>query len=269
MASKNLEVNIDKSVYLLACKRKNMKKIRAELSKNPLRYKGSNLKEKWLGSVINVSGVKESSISTISERKYRIYNIINETIAIVEDSRLNRLGGLKCAKQIWELAILPSLLNSAETWPIQDLKIQKSLEDFQSSLYRGLLSVPKSCPLPSLTYESNSWLMKYRVYSKVLNFAKHIHCQNEETNLSKQILTEQIANEWPGLAKQAISICKELNISGLFDPMVNKKQFKVIVKRVCKSRNEEELKGQIHIFTKMSALRDEVIKGNSYFFEER
>ena len=215
-----------------------------------------------------MSGVKESTISTINERKCRIYNVINETIAIVQDSRLNKLGGLRCAKEIWELAILPSLLNSAETWPIQDAKIQKSLEDFQSSLYRGLMAVPKSCPLPSLTYESNSWLMKYRVYSRVLNFVKHIHCHNEETNLSKQILSEQILKEWPGLAQQAKSICEELEISGLFDPMVNKKQFKLIVKKVCKQRNDDELKAQIYTYKKMSALKDEVRKGNEYFFNE-
>ena len=227
MASKALQVNIDKSVYLLACKKRNVEKIRTELSKSPLRYNKSELKEKltekWLGSIINVSGVRESALSTINERKYRIHNIINETIAIMEDSRLNRLGGLKCAKEIWELAILPSLLNSSETWPIKDTKIQQLLEDFQSKLYRGLMAVPKSCLLPSLTYESNSLLMKYRVYSRVLNFIKHIHCHDEETNLSKQVLTEQISNDWPGLFQQAKCISEELNISGLLDPIISKK----------------------------------------------
>ena len=134
MASKALQVNIDKSVYLLACKKRNVEKIRAELSKSPLRYNECDLKEKltekWLGSVINVSGVRESAISTISERKYRILNIINETIAIIEDSRLNRLGGLKCAVDIWNLAIIPSLISCSEVWTIMDKNIQKSLEDF-------------------------------------------------------------------------------------------------------------------------------------------
>ena len=98
--------------------------------------------------MINSSGNRESTLSTITERKFRIYNIINETIAIVEDSRINQPGGIKCAKEIWELAILPSLLNNSEIFAIEDPKIQKSLEDFQSTFYRGLLAVPKSCPSP-------------------------------------------------------------------------------------------------------------------------
>ena len=80
-------------------------------------------------------------------------NVINETIAIVEDCRLNRMGGLKCSKEIWELAIIPALLNNSETFSIHDNVVQKTLEDFQSKLWRGLLALPKSSPLPSLTYE--------------------------------------------------------------------------------------------------------------------
>ena len=100
MASKALEVNIDKSVYLLAGRKKNVEKIRQELEREPLLYKGSKIKErkteKWLGQMINGAGLKESTISTINERMFRIFNIINETISIVEDSRMNRLGSLRC-----------------------------------------------------------------------------------------------------------------------------------------------------------------------------
>ena len=83
LGSKTLDANIDKSVYLLAAKRKNLKKIREKLEKNPLIFKGQRVKEKmtekWLGSTINTTGQKGSSISTINERKHRILTIINET----------------------------------------------------------------------------------------------------------------------------------------------------------------------------------------------
>ena len=201
MDSKTLDVNIDKSVYLIVAKKSNVERIRAEITKRQLCYKGSVLKEKltekWLGQVINAAGIKESTMSTIQERKYRIHNIIHETKAIVEDCRMNKIGGLKCSKEIWELAILPSLLNNAEVWHIQDQKIQKSLEDFQFLFYRGILALPKSCPLPALAYESDSQLIKYRVYNKIINFVKHVHCHDEESNLSKQILLKQLANDWP------------------------------------------------------------------------
>ena len=223
--------------------------------------------EKWLGSIVNAAGIKESCVSTINERKFRTLNAINEIIAIVEDCRINRLGGLKCAKDIWEIAVLPALLNNSEFFNINDPKIDKLLEDFQSILWRGLLQVPKSCPLPSLTYESNSLLLKYRIYSKILNLTKHIHSHDQQV-LSKQIMDEQMSNNWSGLVKQAKICSDELNLSGLFDQQVTKSQFKLKIKEACKKANDTELKRQIQLYKKMSAMKDEISKGNTYFFKE-
>ena len=85
--------------------------------------------KKWLGCVINPSGIKEQTKSTI----------INETVAIIEDSRLNRIGATKSIKEIFELAILPALLNNAELFFIHDKQIQKTIEEFQYKLWRGAL----------------------------------------------------------------------------------------------------------------------------------
>ena len=112
---------------------------------------------------------------------------------LLEDSRVSRLGGLKCGKEIWELAIVPALLNNAEVFSVNDPKVFKILEEFQSTFWRGLLALPKSCPIPALAYESNSMMMKYRVYSKILNFSKHIYSSNEDI-LCKQIMNEQMKN---------------------------------------------------------------------------
>ena len=133
----------------------------------PLNYKELVVKEKtmekWPGCMINSAGLKESIVSTIKERTYRVMNGINEIIAIIEDSRMEKLGSLKCAKEIWELALIPVLLNSAGTWSVQDKSIFKTLDEFQYKLWRGLLAVPRTCPLPALLFESNSLSMKYRV----------------------------------------------------------------------------------------------------------
>ena len=272
MGSKALDLNTDKSIYLLATKKKNLKRIRDEIERDPIIYSGTRIKEKttekWLGSIIDARGVKESTITTINERKLRIFTAINEIISIIEDSRLNQLGGLRSALDIWNIAIIPALLNNAEVFTILDSSVQKMLEDFQSYLLRGLLAVPKSCPIPSLAYESNSLQMKVRVFSRILNFVKHITCQDEVSNLSKQILNEQLANKWDGLTKDAQLICDEINLSGLFNTDIGKIQFKSLVKKACRTYNDKDLKHQIAQYKKMSALRDEESKGNGYFFNQ-
>ena len=81
-------------------------------------------------------------------------------------------------------------------------------------------------------------------------------------------MLEQIKNKWPGQVQTALQLCEELGISGLLNPDISKSQFKQIVKRSCQKQNDEELRDQIESYKKMSALRDEVRKGNAYFFNE-
>ena len=66
-----------------------------------------------------------------------------------------------------------------------------------------------------------------------------------------------------------MKICEELGIQDPFNDQYNKKQYKTIVKRACESKNSSELRAQIQTYKKkMSAIRDELEKGNSYFFSE-
>ena len=62
-------------------------------------------------------------------------NVINETISIIEDSRASKLGK-KCAKEIFEIAILPALLNNSELFPIQDKMVQLAWDDETQILER-------------------------------------------------------------------------------------------------------------------------------------
>ena len=48
-----------------------------------------------------------------------------------------------------------------------------------------------------------------------------MHSQEKDFSLCRQIVDEQILNDWPGLIKLAVSICDELKISGLLDSQNN------------------------------------------------
>ena len=192
---------------------------------------------------------------------------IHEIIAIIEDTRLDKMGSLKFAVEIWQLAIIPALMNNSDGWNVLDKQVQKEVEEFQSRFLKEILAVPNSCPRSALNYESNLLRMKYRMYGKVLNLIKHIFHQEEE-NLLKQILSEQVKNGWPGLSRDAMTIAEELEVEGLFDLQVNKTQFKLRVKEACRRKNNEELGNEIKSYKKMKAMRDEFEKGNGYFYKE-
>ena len=64
---------------------------------------------------------------------------IMEIKTIIEDYRIHVVGGLKSGLDIWEMAIIPSLLNNAETWDEIDeesmIKLNYCVKMFDISNY--------------------------------------------------------------------------------------------------------------------------------------
>ena len=221
-------------------------------------------KKKWLGEIIDCNG--DSISATIQSRKGRIYNAIHEVIAIVEDTRMQRLGGLQSGLDLWEIGIIPSLLSNSGTWSgLKNTNI-KELDEIQDYFLKRLLLVPSSTPKPALLYDTETLKMKYRIKKNILNFVKHT-AMLEPNCLAKEILEEQLLNNWCGLVHDAVEISEELELDGLMDCDVSKKMFKKITKSTIRKENDKEIKEEIGRYKKMSILRDEETKKNRYIKE--
>ena len=109
--------------------------------------------DKYLGDYIHSEGTAASVLCTVKNRFGRISSNIIEVRAIIDDCRVNTVGGLCAELELWEIAILPSLLNNCQTWINISEDSFKLLEDLQNTMYRTLLSVPRSCPIPSLCWD--------------------------------------------------------------------------------------------------------------------
>ena len=98
---------------------------------------------------IVVGGNKNTQIGgELEHRAGRISPSITETRAIIEDCRVNTVGGLVAGLDIWELAIIPSLLNNSQTWVNIEQSSIDMLEDLHNMMYRKLLGLPKLCQNP-------------------------------------------------------------------------------------------------------------------------
>ena len=53
---------------------------------------------------------------TIEERVGRITAATHEIKAVLDDYRLQAIGGMMGAWDLWNLAVIPSLLNNCSTW---------------------------------------------------------------------------------------------------------------------------------------------------------
>ena len=91
--------------------------------------------------------------ATITSRYGRILNSIIEVSAILDDFRIDTIGGMKAGLEIFELAILPSLLNNADVWIELGKTSSDKLENLQNTMFRYLFGVPVSTPTPLLRFD--------------------------------------------------------------------------------------------------------------------
>ena len=129
---------------------------------------------------------------------------------------------------IWELAALPYLLNNSETWTETSKKTFESLDNLQNMFYRNLLATPRSCPIPSLLWETGGILMEFRVAQKKLLFYHHL-THLPESSLAHEIAVIQTTLSYPGLMLECQEMIEEYNLPDA--KPLSKIQWKKIVKK--------------------------------------
>ena len=142
-------------------------------------------KEKWLGETLSNGGVAQSAQSTITERSGRAKGASIEVKAIIEDFRMQCVGGIIAAFDIWEMAILQGLLNNAETCTEITSDAVKDLEKIQYFFLRMVLDTPKTTPKVALLWETGMLSMEGRVIKRKLRFINHLNCS--EGSLANKI----------------------------------------------------------------------------------
>ena len=118
------------------------------------------------------------------------------------------------AWELWEKAMVPSLLSGAGTWVGATVNEYDRCDRLQDMFWRIMLEVPESCPKIALRAETRMIRMKQRIWQAKLLLLKRIKGQSM-TTLSRQILEEQQTNNWPGLAAEVREICTEIEIPDL------------------------------------------------------
>ena len=115
-----MTANTDKTVYIIIGYKKETKKLRNDIDENPLTLSRVKLKEKvsekYLGDQIHQDGLAMSVLSTLKYREGRTKASIIEARSIIEDCRIQVVGGALSGIDIWEMSIIPSLLTNSETW---------------------------------------------------------------------------------------------------------------------------------------------------------
>ena len=96
---------------------------------------------------------------------------------------------------LWNVCVVPSLLNNCGVWiNIADQSMKKQ-DDLQNMFVRTLFRLPSSTPIPALRGLVGCLGMKWRVWQEKLFLAKSI-MELQEQELAKQVFEQQI--QWDG-----------------------------------------------------------------------
>ena len=104
--------------------------------------------EAYLGDVLCGIGLTASIQATIKDRTPRVKGSIYELRALIEDFRMQAVGGMMAAIDLYESCIVPSLLTNCGTWTEMTEKEENLLEEIQNMFCRAVLQVPVSSPNP-------------------------------------------------------------------------------------------------------------------------
>ena len=137
---KQLNINVEKSSYILFGNINAVKKMREIIKLSPLSLNNEVIKEKnsekYLGDFIHNNGVTESTQHTVNDRYWRVMSSVLEIKTIIEDYRNNHKGGLITGVDLWEMSVIPMLLNNAGTWTNVDTVTTNKLDKLQNTLLR-------------------------------------------------------------------------------------------------------------------------------------
>ena len=131
----------------------------------------------------------------------KVKGAMNESKDIMEDFQMQAMGGMAGAWDLWERAILPSLLANCGIWFGIGAKTYKNVNETQN--LRMTFECPPSTPLLALRtqaamvdFEHRIWVEKKSLVDRIL------HSNHEEDNMCRDILEVQPAMGWPGLLSE-------------------------------------------------------------------
>ena len=130
---------------------------------------------------------------------------------MVDDCRANVTGGLLSGIDIWEIAVIPYLLNNSETWDNLPTKAVEMLDDLQNKFLRSQLETPRTCPTPALLWEIGMMSMENRIIKKKLNFFHHLLHLPQDC-LAWEVAQLQAKLSLPGLVEERTTLIKMMEL---------------------------------------------------------
>ena len=268
LQDKGLEAHPDKTSFIVCGSSKFKEQAKEDLSKHPLMFGKFAVKEKlsdkYLGQVLHGGGLEQCALATVQERAGRVKGATLEVKSIIEEFQMQVIGGMMAAWELWEKALIPSLLSGAGTWFGKCEKAIDLCDDLQNFFWRVMLTVPESCPKVALKCETRMLGMKWRVWQDKIFLLMRIRSHGDGS-LCKEVYKEGRERGWPGLGKEVSEICEEIGIPDANDVIVPKK----VVKEAIFEHHQKDMMEVVKSKTKLEAIKDDDFSEVQEYFNDK
>ena len=167
--------------------------------------------ELYLGDILDSQGLKESVKATIKDRTGKVKGSIYELRAVIEDFRMQSVGGMEAGIDLYEACIVPLLLSNCSTWLEIDEEAEDMLDSIQDLFGRVLMKLPASTPRLAIRGAMGLLGMRWRVWEAKLLLYLAIQ-EQDEGGLARDVLDQQVRMDWPGLGEEVRRICKDVGL---------------------------------------------------------
>ena len=215
-----------------------------------------------MGDILHIN--LSSSVEETVKKRIGIASMSTFDIrAVVDDRRSNAIGALSIAFEIYEMALIPSLLNNAGTWEEVSKKTLKTLEKFQCKFIRVILAVGTGCPKPMLYSQTGMLLMENRVLTMKALFLHHAATLPPDS-LARNMYEYQVSHNI-GLVKEMETPFRDAGINDI--QSYSKGQFKQIMKNHFFKKNKNDILSFSRKYKKVNYddLCNDDFKMKSYF----
>ena len=241
LTKKGLSINYNKSKFIVIGNKKQRSEILKETSENPIKMGDSCIlnseQEQYLGDMINQGGCAASITETIKERMRKLTSKCHDIIQICENPIMGGLGNSTAPFKLYDATVAEGLLTNCESWIGINQNQINMLQSFQDKFIKNTLRLADSIPKALLTWDIALTPVKWRIAQKKLIFLHRIMME-DISNITKQVLYEEVIQGIKGLAYECSLLCKEI---GLRNIMFFETTEAAIKEAVRQKMNEEAL----------------------------
>ena len=113
---------------------------------------------------------------------------------------------------LFEMIVLPFLLNLSETWTGLNKKCMEELNTIHKTFLQRLLKI-RNCPTPLMFFDLGQMKMKYQIQRRILLFLHHV-AHLDENSLANEFYIEQKKNpNLPGLVADSREILLSIDLT--------------------------------------------------------